>query len=70
MTNFALSSWLFLRDDMKLCHPVHGYQDCFKIQIDLNKLAEWCKAKCIRIERRPIEFSNMFGGVILDRCGS
>jgi hypothetical protein len=33
---------LFYADDMKLFLPVSGFQDCLKIQSDLNKLLEWC----------------------------
>jgi hypothetical protein len=32
---------LFYVDDMKLFLPVCGFQDCLKIQSDLNKLSEW-----------------------------
>jgi hypothetical protein len=31
---------LFYADDMKLFLPVSGFQDCLKIQSDLNKLSE------------------------------
>jgi hypothetical protein len=30
----------FYADDMKLFLPVRGFQDCIKIQSDLNKLSE------------------------------
>jgi hypothetical protein len=33
---------LFYADDMKLFLPVSGFQDCLKIQSDLNKLSEGC----------------------------
>jgi hypothetical protein len=33
---------LFDADDMKLFLPVSGFQDCLKVQSDLNKLSEWC----------------------------
>jgi hypothetical protein len=33
---------LFYADEMKLFLPVSGFQDCLKIQSDLNKLLEWC----------------------------
>jgi hypothetical protein len=79
MTNFALSCLLFYADDIKVCLLVHGCQDCFKIQIDLNKLAEWCKATALELNvdksklitfsrlHRSNEFSCMLGGDILDR---
>jgi hypothetical protein len=68
---------LFYADDMKLFLPVRGFRDCLKIQSDLNKLAEWCetnalelnvnKCKSITFSRlRPIEFSYMLGGIILN----
>jgi hypothetical protein len=34
---------LFYADDMKLFLPVRDFQDCVKIQLDLNKLSEWCE---------------------------
>jgi hypothetical protein len=34
---------LFYADDMKLFLPVKSFQDCIKIQSDLNKLSEWCE---------------------------
>jgi hypothetical protein len=34
---------LFFADDMKQFLPVRGFQDCIKIQSDLNKLFEWCE---------------------------
>jgi hypothetical protein len=36
---------LFYLDDMKLILPVTGFQDCLKIQSDLNKLLQWCERK-------------------------
>jgi hypothetical protein len=33
---------LFYAEDTKLFLPVSGFQDCLKIQSDLNKLLEWC----------------------------
>jgi hypothetical protein len=56
-------------DDMKLYLPVRGFQDCMKIQSDLNKLSEWCERnslflnvdKCKTITfprtRYPVEFA-------------
>jgi hypothetical protein len=58
---------------------VHGFQDCLKIQSDLNQLAEWCKVNALELKvgkcksitfsrlRHPVEFPYMFRGVILDR---
>jgi hypothetical protein len=71
---------LFYADDMKLFLP--AFQDCLKIQSDLNKLSEWCDknslllnvGKCKTItfagSRHPVEFSYMLGGSVLDRVRS
>jgi hypothetical protein len=68
--------------DMKLFLPVKSFQDCIKIQSDLNKLSEWCernslfpnvdKCKTITFSRTryPVEFSYMLGGTVLDRVSS
>jgi Reverse transcriptase (RNA-dependent DNA polymerase)/Endonuclease-reverse transcriptase len=73
---------LFYADDMKLFLPVKGFQDCMKIQSDLNKLSEWCErnslplnvGKCKTITfsrtRYPVEFSYMLAGTVLDRVSS
>jgi hypothetical protein len=73
---------LFYADDMKLFLPVSGFQDCLKIQSDLNKLSEWCdrnswllnvgKCKAITFvrSRHPVKFSYMLGGTVLDRVCS
>jgi hypothetical protein len=62
--------------------PVSGFQDCLKIQLDLNKLSEWCNrnsfllnvGKCKTITfsrpRHPVEFSYMLGETVLDRVNS
>jgi hypothetical protein len=34
---------LFYADDIKLFLPFRGFEDCMKIQSDLNKLSEWCE---------------------------
>jgi hypothetical protein len=34
---------LFHANDMKLFLSINGFQDCMKIQSDLNKLSEWCE---------------------------
>jgi hypothetical protein len=34
---------LFYTDDMELFLPVRDFQDCMKIQLDLNKLSDWCE---------------------------
>jgi hypothetical protein len=64
---------LFYADDMKLFLPISGLQDCLKIQLDLNKLSNWCERnsllfkvdKCKTItfagSRHPVEFSYMLG---------
>jgi hypothetical protein len=73
---------LFYADYMKLFLLVCGYRDCLKIQSDLNRLAEWCKANALELNvdkcksstfsrlRSPIEFSYMLGVIILDRVDS
>jgi hypothetical protein len=38
---------LFYADDMKLFLRVRGFQDCMKIQSDVNKLSEWCERKSL-----------------------
>jgi hypothetical protein len=70
---------LFYADDIKLVLPVRGFQDCLKIQSDLNKLSEWCdrnslllnvgKCKTKKFSRscQPVKFSYMLGGTVLDR---
>jgi hypothetical protein len=61
---------------------ISGFQDCLKIQSDLNKLSEWCDrnslllnvGKCKTItyarSRHPVKFSYMLGGTVLDRVSS
>jgi hypothetical protein len=73
---------LFYADDMKLLLPVSGFQDCMKIQSDLNKLSEWYErnsfflnvAKCKTITfsrtRYPVEFAYMLAGTVLDQVSS
>jgi hypothetical protein len=34
---------LFYADDIKLVFPVKNFQECMKIQSDLNKLYEWAR---------------------------
>jgi hypothetical protein len=70
---------LFYVDDMKLFLPDSGFQDCLRIQSDLNKLSEWCNrnslllnvGKCKTIKfarsRHPVKFSYMLGGTVLDQ---
>jgi hypothetical protein len=67
---------------MKLFLLVSGFQDCLKIQSDLNKLSEWCDknsllfnlGKCKTItfarSRHSVEFSYMLGGTVLDQVSS
>jgi hypothetical protein len=67
---------LYYADDMKLFLPVRGFQDCMKIQSDLNKLSEWCernsfflnvdKCKTITLSRTcyPVEFACMLAGTV------
>jgi hypothetical protein len=68
---------LFYADDMKLFLQVRGFRDCLKIQSDLNRLVEWCKANALELNvgkcksitfsrlRHPIEFSYMLGDIIV-----
>jgi ABC-type antimicrobial peptide transport system ATPase subunit len=67
---------------MKLSLPFNRFQDCLKIQSDLNKLSEWCDrnsfllnvGKCKTItfarSRHLVEVSYMLGGTVLDRVSS
>jgi hypothetical protein len=67
---------------MKLFLPVSGFQDCLKIQSDLNKLSEWCDrnsllfnvGKCTNLtfarSGHLVAFSYMLGGTVLDRVSS
>jgi hypothetical protein len=71
---FAHVRVLFYADDMV---PVSGFQDCLKIQSNLNRLAEWCEANALELNvgkcksitfsrlRHLIEFSYMLGGMIV-----
>jgi hypothetical protein len=71
---------LFYVDDLQFFHPVSGFQDCLKIQSDLNKLSEWCErnssllnvSKCKTItfarSRHSVKLSYMLGGSVLDRA--
>jgi hypothetical protein len=73
---------LFYADDMKLFLPVRGFQDCMKIQSDLNKLSKWCERNSLFLNvdrckiitfsrtRYPVEFAYMLGGTVLDRVSS
>jgi hypothetical protein len=73
---------LFYADDMKLFLPVSGFQDCLKIQSNLNKLSEWCdrnslllnvgKCKTISFARshNPVKYLYMLCGTVLDRVSS
>jgi hypothetical protein len=73
---------LFYADDMKLFLPVRGFWDCLKIQIDLNRLVEWCEANALELNvakcnlitfarlRHPIKISYKLGGIILYRVDS
>jgi hypothetical protein len=64
---------------MTLFLPVSGFQDCLKIQSDLNKLCDRnslllnvgkCKTITFARSRHPVEFSYMLGGTVLDRVSS
>jgi hypothetical protein len=66
-----ISEIFFYADDMKLFLLFSGFQDCMKIQSDLNKLSEWCdrnslllnfgKCKTISFARshHPVKFLYM-----------
>jgi hypothetical protein len=72
----------FYADDIKLFVPVSGFQDCLKIQSNLNELSEWCDRNSLLLNvgecktitfvrsRHPLEFSNMLRGTVLDRMSS
>jgi hypothetical protein len=67
---------------VRLLLPVKSFQECTKIQSDLNKLSEWCernslflnvdKFKTISFSRTcyPVEFSYVLCGTVLDRVSS
>jgi hypothetical protein len=67
---------------MQLFLFVRDFQDCMRIQSDLNKLSKWCesnslflnvdKGKTITFSRTryPVEFAYMLVGTVLDRVGS
>jgi hypothetical protein len=69
---------MFYANDMKLFLLVRGFQDCMKIQSDLNKLSEWdernslflyvnkCKTITFSRTRYPVEFAKMLAGTVLD----
>jgi hypothetical protein len=73
---------LFYADDMKLFPTVRGFQDCLKIQGNLNRLVEWCGANSLELKvgkcesitflrlRHPVKFSYMLEGIVLDRVDS
>jgi hypothetical protein len=70
---------LFYADYMKLFLPVKSFQDCKKINSDLNKLFEWfernllflnvnkCKTITLSRTRYPVEFAYMLARTVLDR---
>jgi hypothetical protein len=59
--------------------PVRSFQDCLKVQSDLNRLVDWCGANSFELDVGecksiifsricyPVEFPYMLGGIILDR---
>jgi hypothetical protein len=53
---------------MKLFLPVSGFQDCLKIQSNLN--VGKCKNITFARSRAPVEFPYMLGGTVLDRVSS
>jgi hypothetical protein len=67
---------------MKLYLSVRGFQDCLKIQGNLNRLVAWwgvnslelnvgkCKSITLSRLRHPVEFSYMLGSIILDHGDS
>jgi hypothetical protein len=78
---FEYVRMLFYADDMML-FSVKSFQDCMKIESDLNELSKWyernslflnvdkCKTKTFSRARYLIEFSYMLGGTVLDRVSS
>jgi hypothetical protein len=57
---------------MKLFLPVHGLQDCLKIQSVLNRLVDWCGVNSLEPNVGnhifdPVKFVNILGGISLDR---
>jgi hypothetical protein len=72
----------FYAEDMKLFLPDRSFQDCLKIQGDLNRLVDWCGANSLKLNigkcksitfsrlRHPVEFSYMPEGIFLDRVDS
>jgi hypothetical protein len=74
---------LFYANHMKLFLPVSGFQDCLKIQSDMNKLTKWCDRNSLLLNvgkcktnitfvrsRQPVEFTYMLGGTVLDWMNS
>jgi hypothetical protein len=70
---------LFYANDMKLFLPISVFQDCLKIQSDLNNMSEWCDknslllnvGKCKTITfARSRQFSYTLGGTVLDLVSS
>jgi hypothetical protein len=66
---------------LKLCLSVSGFQDCLKIQSDLNKLSEWCDRNSLLLNvgkckttfarsHHSVKFSYMLGGTVLDQVSS
>jgi hypothetical protein len=67
---------------MKLFLPVSGFQDCLKIQSDLNKLSEWCYSNSLLLNvdtcktitfarsRHPVKFSYKLSGTVVERLSS
>jgi hypothetical protein len=70
---------MFYADYMKLFLSVRGFQDCMQIQVDPNKLSEWCernslylnvdKCKTVTFSRTgfPVEFVYMLARTVLHR---
>jgi hypothetical protein len=58
---------LFYADDMKLFLLVRGFQDCLKIQSDLNRLAEWCEANALELNVGNCK-SITFSRLSIDLC--
>jgi hypothetical protein len=73
---------LFYADNMKRFLSLRDFQDCLKIQSDLNKLVDWCGANSLELNVgmcksitflrlcHHVEFSYMLRSIILDRIDS
>jgi hypothetical protein len=62
---------LFYADDMNPFHPVRDFQDCLKIQSDLNRLVDWCRVNLMELmSSHPVEFPYILRSIILEPIDS